>query len=110
MLDQGIAVDQLMEVLVERFRQLMLINVCGIDSELVEISREAKKVAAEQAKQFDASGLVYLIALCENLQRQAKLSSNPRAMLDVTVVRMALAEKMGDVAAILSGGGEKKKP
>ena len=91
MLDQGIAVDQLMEVLVERFRQLMLINVCGIDSELVEISREAKKVAAEQAKQFDASGLVYLIALCENLQRQAKLSSNPRAMLDVTVVRKALA-------------------
>jgi len=108
MLDQGIAVDQLMEVLIERFRQLMLINVCGVESPLIEVSPEGKKAALEQAKKFDASSLVYLIALCENLQRQAKLSSNPRAMLDVTVVRMSLAEKMGDVSALLAG--EKKKP
>ncbi len=52
-----------------------------------------------------------MIALCENLQRYGKSSSNPRALLDATVVRLALVEKMADVdcAARRVGGRRKKK-
>ncbi len=122
LLEKGIAQDQLIEVIIERLRQLMLIHACGAKSELVELSDEARAAAAEQANRFDVAGLVYMIALCENLQSRAKSSSNPRALLDVAVVRMALAEKMADVAGLLSGkttaaapartaalAGEKKK-
>jgi DNA polymerase-3 subunit gamma/tau len=104
LLARGIGQDQLIEVLIERLRQLMLIAACGSDSDLVELSDDARKRAAQQAERFDASGLVHMIALCENLQRGAKSSSNPRALLDATVVRLALAEKMADVTAVLSGG------
>jgi DNA polymerase III subunit gamma/tau len=113
----GISQDQIFEVLIERFRQLMLISVCGPDSELVELPEDTKAAAVEQAKRFDAAGLTYMIALCESVQRNGKASATPRALLDATIVRLALAEKMADVTALLSGntantsgGGQKKKP
>ena len=121
LLNRGIGQDQFVEVVIERLRQLMLIAACGPDSELIELSEDAKPQAIEQAARFDAAGLVHMIALCENLQRFGKTSSNPRALLDATVVRLALAEKMADVSAVLAGGalpaaatggvsgGEKKK-
>jgi hypothetical protein len=53
-----------------------------------------------------------MMALCENLQRSARSSSNPRALFDASMVRLALAEKMADVTALLSGqpvvAGKKK--
>ena len=105
LLSRGISQDQLVDVLIEHFRQLMLLSACGPESELVELSDEAKKEATRHIQQFDAPALVYMIWLCENLQRAAKSSSNPRAILDATIVRLALAEKMADVSALLSTGG-----
>ena len=109
LLSHGVAQDQLIETLVERLRQLMLLGACGDSSELVDMSDDAKAAAAEQAKRFDAAGLVHMIALCENLQRSARDSSSSRALLDATVVRLALAEKMADVTALLSGGATTQK-
>lgn len=110
LLQVGIAQEQLADVLIERLRQLMLISACGTDSELVELSDDAITIAAEQAKKFDTASLVYMIALCENMQRFAKNSSNPRALLDATIVRLALAEKMADVAALLAHSDTMTKP
>jgi DNA polymerase-3 subunit gamma/tau len=105
LLSRGIGQDQLIEVLIERLRQLMLIAACGQESELIELSDAAREAAANQAQQFDAAGLVHMIAQCENLQRGVKSSSNPRALLDATIVRLALAEKMADISALLNGQG-----
>ena len=104
LLGRGIGQDQLVEVLIERLRQLMIIAACGPESELVELSADALPGAVRQAARFDAPGLVHMIALCENLLRFGKNSSNPRALLDATVVRLALAEKMADVTSFLIGG------
>ena len=112
LLGRGIGQDQLVEVLIERLRQLMLIAACGADSELIELSEAARPAAVKQAERFDAAGLVHMIALCENLLRFGKTSSNPRALLDATAVRLALSEKMADVTALLAGaggGGSEKK-
>ncbi len=122
LLATGIGQDQLVEVLIEHLRQLMLIAACGKDSDLVELSAESRGRVAEQAARFDAPGLVHMIALCDGLARNCKSSSNPRALLDAVVVRLALAEKMADVTKVLAGapplptprgasagGAEKKK-
>jgi DNA polymerase-3 subunit gamma/tau len=110
-LKQGVALDQVIEVLIERLRQLMLIAACGVDSDLVELAGDARKQAAAQSERFDAAGLVYMIALCENVQRASRASASPRAMFDALIVRLALAEKMSDIGALLRGaaGVEKKK-
>ena len=110
LLGQGIDQDQLIEVLIEHLRQIMLVAACGPDSEWVELSDEARRTVAEQATKFDTAGLVHMIALCENLARFSKGAANPRALLDATIVRLALAEKMADVATLLAcGQGPQKK-
>jgi DNA polymerase-3 subunit gamma/tau len=103
LLDLGIGQDQVVEVLVERLRELMLIHACGPDSTLIELAPEERAAAVQQAQAFDAPGLAHMIALCEALQRNARSSSNPRALFDATLVRLALAEKMADIAALLAG-------
>jgi len=105
LLNRGISQDQLVEALIERLRQLMLIAACGPDSQMVELSEEARSAAVEQAGRFDAAALVHMIALLEALQRNARSAANPRALLDATVVRLALSEKMLDLGAWLAGGG-----
>ncbi len=104
LLGSGVAVEQFFDVLIERLRQLMLIGACGLESPLVQLPDDARKEAADQSGHFDAAGLVHMIALCENVQRTAKISSNPRALVDAVMVRLALAEKMADVTAVLAGG------
>ncbi len=111
MLQAGIAQEQLVETLIEHLRQLMLIAACGADSDLVDLSEEARARATGQAAKFDVPGLVHMIALCDHLQRTGKQSGISRALLDATIVRLTLAEKMADISAILAGrsGTEKKK-
>jgi DNA polymerase-3 subunit gamma/tau len=117
LLNRGISQDQFVEVLTDRLRQLMLLAACGADSPLVELSEDARPRAIEQAARFDAPGITYMIALLDSLGRASRVSATPRALLDAAVVRLALAEKMADVAALLAGGtvtprvaGQKKKP
>ena len=71
---------------------------------MIDLPEDERQEAASQAAHFDAAGLVHMIALLENLQRHAKGSSNPRALLDATLVRLALAERMADVTALLAAG------
>ncbi len=112
LLDRSVAPEQLVESLIERFRQLMLIRACGPQSDLIQLSDDALRAAVEQSHKLDVPALVYAIALCENLARSARSSANPRALLDAAIARLALAEKMTDVADLLTAGAsspEKKK-
>ena len=103
LLDGGIAQDQLLDVLIERLRTLMLLVAVGTESDLIDLPADAREASLQQAKKFDVSALVYMITLCENLQRNFRTSANPRALLDAAMVRLALAEKMADVTALLQG-------
>src|ERR1051325_10352129 len=88
LLSRGTAIDQLLDTLLARFRDLMVMAACGAQTTLVDLSDQARKEEAARAAKFDAAGLVHMIALCENIQREAKNSAVPRALLDALVVRM----------------------
>jgi len=103
LLAKGISQEQLIEVLIDRLRALMLVSACGGETELLEISSQGRTRVVEQAKKFDTAGLVHMMALCENLSRSGKSSANARALLDATIARLCLAEKMADVTALLAG-------
>ena len=103
LLARGISQDQLVEVLIDHLRTLMLISACGSDTSLVEIAPQGREKAAELAGRFDTPALVHMIALCENLQRSSRASANGRALLDATLARLCLTENLADVAALLAG-------
>jgi DNA polymerase III subunit gamma/tau len=100
LLKRGISGDQLLESLLDRLRDLMIISACGPETELVELVGNARREEAQRASRFDAAGVVHMIALCESVQRAIKSSSVPRALLDALIVRLALTEKFADVTAL----------
>ena len=103
LLESGTSADQLIESLVERFRDLLVLCVCGSDTPLVELSPEARKAEAELAGSFDPASLTYMIALCESVQRSIRLSSAPRAVMDAMMVRLALSDRFADAAGVVRG-------
>ncbi|MEQ9206023.1 MAG: DNA polymerase III subunit gamma/tau [Phycisphaerales bacterium] len=105
LLSTGIAPEQMLASLLELFRDLMVLSACGVDTDLVELSDDAKKAEFERSKQFDAAGIVHMIALCESVQRALKSSPAPRALIDACMVRLAMTEKIADLTALVQGGG-----
>lgn len=108
----GATVESALEMLTDRFRTLMLVAACGEDTDLLDIAGEARRRAAEQAAHFDAAGLVYMIATCDAVARNARGSATGRALFDAAIVRLCLGSRFGDVARLAAGGvatdGEKK--
>jgi DNA polymerase-3 subunit gamma/tau len=105
LLAKGTSIDQVIEAMLLRLRDLMILAACGPTTRLVELSDDARKDEVTRAQRFDAAGLVHMIALCENVQKAAKNSSVPRALYDALVVRLAMTEKLADVTALIAGKG-----
>lgn len=105
MLARGVSMDQCIEALIGRLRDLMIVAACGAETRLVDLSGQTRQDEVARAQRFDAAGLVHMIALCESVQRAAKSSSNPRAIVDALIVRMAMTEKLADVTALVVGSG-----
>lgn len=104
----GTGPDQLFEALIERLRDLMVLSACGPETSLVELTGDTRAEEVARAQKFDAAGIVHMIALCENAQRAAKSSANPRALMDALMVRLAMTEKLADVTSLIAqlrGGG-----
>jgi DNA polymerase III gamma/tau subunit len=105
LLSRGTSIDHVLETLIGRLRDLMVLCACGEKTELIEISGESRAEEWKLAQRFDAAGLVHMIALCENVQRAAKQSAVPRALFDALMVRLAMTEKLADVTAFVEGKG-----
>lgn len=101
LLSTGTGPDQLLETLIERLRDLMVLCACGPETTLVELTGDTRKEEVERAHRFDAAGLVHMIALCESVQRSTRSSPNPRALLDALVVRLSMTEKLADVTTLV---------
>ncbi|MHC4992536.1 MAG: DNA polymerase III subunit gamma/tau [Planctomycetota bacterium] len=99
----GTSVEQAFELLTEHFRSLLVISACGSDTELVELSGDARELAATQAAHFDPPGLVHMIALCDAAARNGRGSSTARAIFDAALVRLCMSHHLADVADLLTG-------
>jgi len=97
-LQTGRTVDRFCEHLIEHVRTLMLMEVCGPDTDLCDVSEAVRPKLAEQASQFDAPTYVYMIALLEELRRNVKFSGAARALADAAVVRLAMSRQFTDIA------------
>jgi DNA polymerase-3 subunit gamma/tau len=106
LLSRGTSIDQMIETMAGRLRDLLVLLVCGGNTPLVELGEQSKEEEAARAKKFDPAGIVHMIALCENIQRSAKSSAVPRALLDALIVRMALTDKFAEATALVAGGGQ----
>lgn len=101
-LQTGRTVDRFCDHLIDHVRTLMLLHVCGADTELVDVPTQARSTLAEQAAAFDAPTYVYMIALLEELRRNSKFSGAARALADAAVVRLAQSARFSDLRTLLA--------
>src|SRR5687767_4322330 len=102
MIAGGLAVDALIASLVDHLRNLLILRTCGPDSQLVEVPGLAMKDLSAQAMRFDPVVLSQDIAVLEELRRQIRTSQAGRALLDATLVRLALAEQFNAIGNVLA--------
>ena len=103
LLGRGVGIDQLLEAMSDRLRDIMVLCACGSETPLVELSDQARASEIERSERFDAAAVVHMIALCESVQRSVKSSAAPRALFEAALVRMAMTEKLADVTALVAG-------
>jgi DNA polymerase III gamma/tau subunit len=99
-------VDSFLAALIDHLRNLLVLNACGAESGLVEVPGLPIKDLAAQAQRFNAVTLAQDVAILEELRRQARQSGAGRALLDATLVRLALAEQFTSVAEVTGKGSE----
>jgi DNA polymerase-3 subunit gamma/tau len=109
--------ERFCEMLIEHLRILMVLNVCGDSTELVDLPGAFRDRLMEQSRQFDSATFVYMIALVQELRRSVKLGGAGRALIDAAVVRLSMSEQFSDLKRALAAVGgtapataEKKTP
>jgi DNA polymerase-3 subunit gamma/tau len=109
----GLSPDSLIAALVDHLRNLLILVTCGADSDLVEVPGLPLADLVAQARKFDAVTLSQDIAILEELRRTLRTTQAGRALLDATLVRLALARQFENVESLLAEGGsvtdQKKK-
>ncbi len=100
-LQSGRTVERFCDHLIEHVRTLMLMCVCGHDTDLVDIVDQVRPKLAEQADRFDAPTYVYMVTLLEELRRNVKFSGAARALADAAVVRLAMSHQFTEIGALI---------
>jgi DNA polymerase-3 subunit gamma/tau len=105
-LGQGHALDYWCTLLIGQIRDLMLLRVCGAETDLIDVPAGSRAKLAEQSQQFDAGAFVYMISVLEELRRSVKSSGSGRPLVEAAVVRLAEASKFSSIESLLERVGE----
>lgn len=92
LLSTGTSAVGLVDWLIDMFRDVMVAGTAGGGDELLILTEDEKKAMAKLSEAFDVAGLVYNITALEKLRWVVKSSDNPRAILEATLIRLALSE------------------
>jgi DNA polymerase-3 subunit gamma/tau len=97
----GLSVDAMLASLVDHLRNLLILRTCGEDDELVAVPGLPTKDLAAQAQRFEVMNLSQDIAILEELRRQVRQGHGGRALVDATMVRLAMADQFAAVVDLL---------
>jgi len=105
-LSAGYSLDRFAEALAEQIRTLMLLNVCGSDTTLVDLPSAARETMVELSKRFEADAYVYMIAVLEELRRKVRFSALGRPLVEACTVRLASAVPYRSIQRVLDELGD----
>jgi DNA polymerase-3 subunit gamma/tau len=107
LLNQGQSASQIAESLVEMFRDMMVLKTAGADSDILLLSCASAAALNQLAQTFDIPWLVFAITTLERLRGTLRNSETARALLEATLLRLAMSEHFISLDALteqLRGG------
>ncbi|MCK4998537.1 MAG: DNA polymerase III subunit gamma/tau [Anaerohalosphaera sp.] len=102
LLKTGQSCVQLSDSVIDHMRDLMVIITAGVDSELLVLTADERKLMTTLAAKFDIPALIYSITALEKLRWTIKNSDNPRALLEASMLRLTLSEHFIGVDRLLA--------
>jgi DNA polymerase-3 subunit gamma/tau len=100
-LESGITLTTAATALGDIFRNLMLAQTCGQDSDLIELPETQRQNLAELAKKFTIPAVVQALGIVQSLLYKVRGSSVGRALVEAAIVRLAEADKFVDPVSLL---------
>jgi DNA polymerase III gamma/tau subunit len=88
-------------------RDMMVLQSAGADSKVLVLTEEEKQRLQQVADKFDIAALIYNITALEKLRWTLRNSETSRALLEASLLRLALSEHfigLDQLSAKLSGG------
>jgi len=92
LLTGGFSEVQIVDTLIDSFRDLMLIKTAGADSKLLTLTKQQVERSEKLCEKFDIAALIYNITSLEKLRWTIKNTENSRPLLEAMLLRFALAE------------------
>jgi DNA polymerase-3 subunit gamma/tau len=102
LINTGLSEMQIVNALVDFFRDIMVAKAAGKDSKALILTAEQKRRTMELAELFDIAGLVYNITSLEKLRWAIKQADSPRPLLEASILRFTLSEHFLNVDQLLS--------
>ncbi|MCF7954916.1 MAG: DNA polymerase III subunit gamma/tau [Phycisphaerae bacterium] len=102
LLKSGLTCIQIVDSLIDCMRDLMVIAAAGDNSELLLLTPDEKKAMSQVAKKFDAPALIFSITTMEKLRWTIKNSESARALLEASMLRLALSEHFLGVEKLIN--------
>jgi len=101
-LAKGAAYDELIQQLIEGFRELLLARVAGADSPLIDRGDSERKVIEELAPKFTTDALMFLVQMFAETKQKARISSQSRIVLELSLIKAADVHDLRPLDEILS--------
>lgn len=102
MMAGGMSADSLVAALADHLRNCLILRTCGSAGDLVEAPSVDAEELKKQAEKFDPIALTQDIPILEDLRRQMRQGFGGRALLDATLVRLALAAQFTAIGDLLN--------
>jgi len=100
-LGRGETPDQWCANLIAQLRDLMVVRMCGPETDLVDVPAGLREPITVQSQKFDGATYVYMISVLEELRRSVKFSGSSRALVEAAVVRLAEAPKFSAIESLM---------
>lgn len=85
----GKDIRNLINDLIDHFRNLMVCKVSTELDEIISLPEETIKLLKEQSKIVDINDLIRILNILSETQDNMKTSSNPRVLAEVTIMKTA---------------------
>jgi len=100
-LSRGQTPDQWCSALLSQLRDLMILRVCGAETDLADVPATIRPRLVGQSTQFDAGAYVFMITVLEELRRATRNSGSGRALVEAAVVRLSETSRFASIESLL---------
>lgn len=106
LIDSGQSAGQICDLLIQNMRDMMILQSAGPDNQVLILTDDEKQQLQQVGQNFDVAALIYNITTLEKLRWTLRTSETSRALLEASLLRLALSEHfigLDQLSAALKG-------